>query len=66
MIFDIPARLLVAYALIVLLVLAAIALAGWRASRTQRWRDRRANERLAERYRQRREAAALEKDMPGD
>jgi uncharacterized iron-regulated membrane protein len=56
--FGAPARLIVACMLIVLLVVAALALVLWNARTTQRWRDRRARERLAERYQQRREAAA--------
>jgi uncharacterized iron-regulated membrane protein len=56
-VFGMPARLIVAYMLILLLVVAALAFALWNARRTQQWRDKRARERLAERYQERREAA---------
>ena len=57
---DIPMRLVIAYGLIALMVLAAVGLAWWRAHNSQRRRDERARSRLAERYRQRSEIAATE------
>ena len=53
-----PARLLVAYAIIALLVLAGAAFAWWTAHNSRSRRDARARTRLAERYRLRDEAAA--------
>ena len=57
---DIPMRLVVAYGLIALMVMAAVGLAWWRAQNKQRRRDERARILLADRYRQRRETAAAE------
>jgi len=59
---DTPMRLVVAYGLVVLLALAVAALVWWRARNTQHRRDVRARGRLAERYRQRKEAAASTTD----
>lgn len=57
-VFGAPARLIIAYVLVVLLALAGVAFAWWNARNTQHRRDRRAGERLAERYQERRDAAA--------
>ena len=58
---DLPMRLIVAYGLIALMVLAGAAYFGWRAYNSQRRRDDRARGRVAERYRKRDEAAAAER-----
>jgi uncharacterized iron-regulated membrane protein len=55
---DLPMRLVIAYGLIALLMLAAAAILWWRARNSRERRDARARDRLAERYRQRLEAAA--------
>ena len=60
--FGAPARLIIGYALIVLLVLAGLACARLNSRKIQFRRDRRAAERLAERYKERRDAAA-KRDM---
>lgn len=60
--FDLPARLVVAYGLIALMVLAVAALVWWGAHNTQHRRSERAKHRLAERYRQREEAARTAAD----
>ncbi len=52
-----PTRLLVAYGLIALPVLAGAAFAWWTAYNSRSRRDARARTRLAERYRRRDEAA---------
>ena len=57
MTLDMPMRLVIAYALIALMLLAAAGFAWWRTRNTQQRRDERARSRLAERYRQRDEAA---------
>jgi hypothetical protein len=54
--FDLPGRLVVAYGLIALVVLAAAAFAFWRSRNTQAIRDGKARVRLEERYRVRDEA----------
>jgi hypothetical protein len=51
-----PTRLLVAYGLIALMALAALAFTWWSTHNSQSRRDERARERLAERYRLRDEA----------
>lgn len=55
---DMPTRLVIAYGLIALMVLAAAGLVWWRSRNTQRRRDERARRRLAERYRQLKETTA--------
>jgi len=52
-----PTRLLLAYAIIALLVLAGAAFAWWTAHNSRERRDARAKARLAARYRLRDEAA---------
>ena len=52
-----PTRLLVAYAIIAMLVIAGAAFAWWSAHNSRSRRDARARARLAERYRLRDEAA---------
>jgi hypothetical protein len=54
---DLPMRLVTAYGLIALLVLAAAAFAWWRAHNSRERRDARARNRLTKRYRQRLDAA---------
>jgi hypothetical protein len=59
---DLPMRLVVAYGLIGLMVLAAVAWAWWRARNTHPRREARERARLAEHYRRRDEAAAAAPD----
>ena len=58
---DPSTRLLVAYGLIGLMVLAAVAFIWWRAHNTQERRDTRARTKLAEYYRKRDQAGASER-----
>jgi len=51
--FDLPMRLVIAYGLIGLMVLGAVAFFWWRSRNTQERRDTRARTRLAEYYRKR-------------
>ena len=60
MMADTPTRLLVAYTLIAVMALAVAALVWWRARNTQNRQNARAASRLAERYRQRKEASSVE------
>ena len=55
---DVTTRLAVAYGLIALMLLAAVGGVVWKLRNTQQRRDERSRARLAERYRQRDEAAA--------
>jgi uncharacterized iron-regulated membrane protein len=59
---DLPMRLVVAYGLIALVVLAIAALLLWRTRNSQGRRDRRDRDRLTERYRVREESLAAERD----
>ena len=52
-----PTRLILAYAILAVLVLAGAAFAWWTKHNSRERRDARARSRLAERYRQRDEAA---------
>lgn len=56
--FDLPARLLIAYGLIALMVLAAVALALWLRHNTPRRRYEREKARTDAQYRRRQQAAA--------
>jgi hypothetical protein len=56
--FELPTRLLVAYGLIALMVLAAVAAILWNWRNSHQRRDTRARNRLHETYRKRDEAAA--------
>jgi len=58
MMFDLPMRLFVAYGLIGLMLLGAVALAWWCGRNTHRSRDARSRARLAKHYRRRDEASA--------
>jgi hypothetical protein len=60
--FDLPLRLVIAYGLIGLMVLAAAAALWWRARNSYARRDERARVRLARHYRRRDEAAAAAGD----
>ena len=57
MMFDLPLRLVVAYGLMALIVLAVAALAWWAGRNTHARRHAKARDRLAEHYRQRAEIA---------
>ena len=61
MMLEIPTRLLVAYGLIALMLLAAVAVAVWSARNTWHRRDARNRARLAKHYQQRDEARAAER-----
>lgn len=56
--FELPTRLLVAYGLIALILLAAVAVVLWTVRNSQDRRDSRARARLSEQYRKRDQAAA--------
>jgi hypothetical protein len=58
MMFDLPTRLLVAYGLIALIVLAAVGFVLWSMRNTHQRRDSRARNRLDANYRKRDKAAA--------
>jgi hypothetical protein len=58
MMFELPTRLVVAYGLITLMVLAAVAVAVWTFRNSQPRRDLRARARQTEHYRKRDQAAA--------
>jgi type VI protein secretion system component VasK len=58
MMLDIPTRLVIAYGLIAAMALFALAVVLWKARNSRHRRGLRAQARLAERYRQRDEAAA--------
>ena len=58
---EMPARLLIAYGLIALMVAAAAAFAWWKSRNTRTRRDARARARLDERYRLRDETAASDR-----
>lgn len=56
--FELPARLIVAYGLIAVMLLGGVALALWTVRNSQDRRDLRARNRLSEHYRKRDQAAA--------
>jgi hypothetical protein len=63
MMFDLPTRLVVAYGLIALLVLAAVAMVWWLRHNSPHHRDQRQKARDVARYRLREQAAA---EAPGE
>ena len=60
--FDLPARLVIAYGLIALLVLAAVAMVLWLRHNSPHRRHQREKARTDEHYRRRQQAAA---EVPG-
>lgn len=59
--YDVTTRLTVAYGLIALLLLAALAIVLWNVRNSRQRRDERNRERLAKSYRRRDEAAAAQR-----